>query len=78
MSDVKTISHKKFDGDWKFQATPNGEGGIKSADIQRVIGAQLVLIRDSIREGLALQREQNKILRAISRKLARKRRRKVK
>lgn len=71
MSNQQKISYKKFDDSWRLTATV-GKGGEINAEVDRIAAAMLLLIRDDIRTQIGLQREQNKILRAISRKLARR------
>lgn len=71
MSNQQRISYKKFDDSWGLTATV-GKGGEINAEVDRIAVAMLLLIRDDIRTQIGLQREQNKILRAISRKLARR------
>jgi hypothetical protein len=77
MSKEQKLNYKRFDNSWTIRADVADSGNI-SATPERISLATLLLIRDDIRTQIGLQREQNRILRTISRKLSKPRKRKIK
>lgn len=70
--------YKKFDGGWDLDCEVNVGGSVKTASLGTISAAQLMLIRDAVRDTNAILKQQTVVLRAISRKLTKPRKRKTK
>lgn len=57
------VNHKKFDGDWNLSVTSlRADGSIEGANTEQIVAANLILIRDAVRENTSELRKLNRLL----------------
>jgi hypothetical protein len=71
---VSQVIYRKFDIAWNFPATLSKDGNILSSDSSSIQSAQLILIRQLVREQIIVQREILTVLKRMDRRAARRKR----